>query len=129
METNKYIQAMNEAYDDINLKALSPLMEGREQLKLTAYDLNGKELKIISVDYIKYSKKEKDIEHCVILFQEYPDKFYFGGLKLSEWVKGALELVELEEFNEYLLNNPAKVKFDLIRTTSGNPMLDFKLEF
>ena len=126
---NKFIQAINEAYEEVSLSALSPLMQGREQLKLTAYDLNGKELNIISVDYIKYSKKEKDVEHCVVVFKEYPNHFYFGGYKLSQWVKGVLEKVDLKEFNNYLSSNPVKVKFDIIKTSNGNSMLDFSLVF
>ena len=126
---NKFIQAINEAYEEVSLSALSPLMQGREQLKLTAYDLNGKELNIISVDYIKYSKKEKDVEHCVVVFKEYPNHFYFGGYKLSQWVKGVLEKVDLKEFNNYLPSNPVKVKFDIIKTSNGNSMLDFSLVF
>lgn len=129
MENNKYLQIINEAYDEVSLSALSPLMQDREQLKLTAYDLNGKELNIISVDYIKYSKKEKDVEHCVVVFKEYPNHFYFGGYKLSQWVKGVMEKADLDEFNEYLLNNPVKVKFDIIKTSNGNSMLDFSLAF
>lgn len=129
MENNKYLQIINEAYEEVSLSALSPLMQDREQLKLTAYDLNGKELNIISVDYIKYSKKEKDVEHCVVVFKEYPNHFYFGGYKLSQWVKGVMEKVDLEEFNTYLLSNPVKVKFDIIKTSNGNSMLDFSLTF
>ena len=126
---NKYLQIINEAYEEVSLSALSPLMQGREQLKLTAYDLNGKELNIISVDYIKYSKKEKDIEHCVVVFKEHHNHFYFGGYKLSQWVKGVMEKVDLEEFNNYLLSNPVKVKFEIIKTSNGNSMLDFSLAF
>ena len=126
---NKFIQAINEAYEEVSLSALSPLMQDREQLKMSAYDLNGKELNIISVDYIKYSKKEKDVEHCVVVFKEYPNHFYFGGYKLSQWVKGVLEKVDLEEFNNYLPSNPVKVKFDIIKTSNGNSMLDFSLVF
>lgn len=126
---NKFIQAINEAYEEVSLSALSPLMQDREQLKMSAYDLNGKELNIISVDYIKYSKKEKDVEHCVVVFKEYPNHFYFGGYKLSQWVKGVLEKVDLKEFNNYLPSNPVKVKFDIIKTSNGNSMLDFSLVF
>lgn len=126
---NKYLQIINEAYEEVSLSALSPLMQDREQLKMSAYDLNGKELNIISVDYIKYSKKEKDVEHCVVVFKEYPNHFYFGGYKLSQWVKGVLEKVDLEEFNNYLPSNPVKVKFDIIKTSNGNSMLDFSLVF
>ena len=129
MENNKFLQIINEAYEEVSLKALSPLMEGREQLKLTAHDLNGKELSIVSIDYIKYVKKEKEIQHCVIVFKEFPDRFYFGGLKLSDWVYGVLERVNIEEFNAYLLNNPVRVKFELIKTSNGNSMLDFSLAF
>ena len=129
MENNKYLQIINEAYEEVSLSALSPLMQDREQLKMSAYDLNGKELNIISVDYIKYSKKEKNIEHCVVVFEEHPNHFYFGGYKLSQWVKGVIEKVDLEEFNTYLLSNPVKVKFDIIKTSSGNSMLDFSLVF
>ena len=126
---NKYLQIINEAYEEVSLSALSPLMQDREQLKMSAYDLNGKELNIISVDYINYSKKEKDVEHCVVVFKEYPNHFYFGGYKLSQWVKGVIEKVDLEEFNTYLLSNPVKVKFDIIKTSNGNSMLDFSLAF
>lgn len=126
---NKYLQIINEAYEEVSLSALSPLMQDREQLKMTAYDLKGKELNIISVDYIKYSKKEKDVEHCVVVFKEYPNHFYFGGYKLSQWVKGVIEKVNLEEFNTYLSSNPVKVKFDIIKTSNGNSMLDFSLAF
>ena len=129
MENNKYLQIINEAYEKVSLSALSPLMQGREQLKMTAYDLNGKELNIISVDYIIYSKKEKDVEHCVVIFKEYPNHFYFGGYKLSQWAKGVIEKVDIEEFNTYLLSNPVKVKFDIIKTSNGNSMLDFSLAF
>lgn len=126
---NKFIQAINEAYEEVSLSTLSPLMQGRDQLKISAHELNKTELSIISVDYIEYSKKEKDIEHCVVVFKEYPNHFYFGGYKLSQWVKGVLEKVDLEEFNTYLLSNPVKVKFDIIKTSNGNSMLDFSLVF
>lgn len=130
METNnKFLQAIHEAYEDVSLKALSPLMEDREQIKLSAHDLNGKELSIISVDYIKYIKNNKEIQHCVIIFKEHADKFYFGGLKLSDWVSGVLERVNIDEFNAYLLSNPVKVKFSIIKTSNGNSMLDFNLAF
>lgn len=130
METNnKFLQAINEAYEEVSLSALSPLMQDREQLKMSAHELNKTELSIISVDYIEYSKKEKDVEHCVVVFKEYPNHFYFGGYKLSQWVKGVLEKVDLEEFNKYLLFNPVKVKFELIKTTNNNMMLDFNLVF
>lgn len=126
---NKFIQAINEAYEEVSFSALSPLMQDREQLKISSHELNKTELSIISVDYIKYLKKEKEIEHCLVVFKEYPDHFYFGGLKLSQWVKGVMEKVDLEEFNNYLLSNPVRVKFDIIKTSNGNSMLDFSLAF
>ena len=129
INNNKFIQAINEAYEEVSLSALSPLMQGREQLKISAHELKKTELSIISVDYIEYSKKEKDIEYCVVVFKEYPNHFYFGGYKLSQWVKGVMEKVDLEEFNTYLLSNPVKVKFDIIKTSNGNSMLDFSLAF
>ena len=129
MENNKYLQIINETYESVSLSSLSPLMEGREQLKMAAPELNGMELNIIAVDYIKYTKNDKEVEHCVILFDEYPGTFYFGGMKLSAWVKGVLEKVERDEFNEYLNENPVKVRFEIIKTTNNNRMLDFTLAF
>lgn len=126
---NKFLQIINEAYEEVSLKALSPLMEGRDQLKMSAHELNGMELSIIAIDYIEYTKKEKDIAHCVIVFKEYADKFYFGGFKLSEWVRGVLEKVDIDEFNAYLQQYPTRVKFELVKTNNNNMMLDFSLAF
>ena len=129
LKEQDWLKIINEAYEEVSLKALSPLMEGRDQLKISAHELNGMELNIIAIDYIEYKKKEKDIAHCVIVFKEYADKFYFGGFKLSEWVRGVLEKVDIDEFNAYLQKYPTRVKFELVKTNNNNMMLDFSIAF
>ena len=99
----------------------SPLMANRTQI--TTDELNGKTVTITNFDFI--DMKDSDVEKTfpVLLFKEYPDRYYNGGLLLSKmceaWANemdGDIEAASnaLEEFGG------VKVEFRISKTKSGN---------
>ena len=57
--------------------SLSPLMAGREQL--TTEDLVGQTATVIAFDFATVVDKGQEKTFPVLLFKEYPDKYYNGG--------------------------------------------------
>lgn len=75
----------------INLKelaikelTLSPLMADRE--KVETEDIIGKTLTIIGIDMVttRNRRDNEDKTYPVCVFEELPDKFYFGGFLLKK---------------------------------------------
>ena len=62
--------------------SLSPLMAGRDQLKTE--DLAGKTATAIAFDFATITDDGEEKTFPVLLFKEYPDKYYNGGTILSK---------------------------------------------
>lgn len=101
--------------------SLSPLMANRTQI--TTDELNGKTVTIINFDFAHMTDKGVEKTFPVLLFKEYPDRYYNGGCLLSKlceaWaneMEGDVEAASdaLEEFGG------VKVEFRNTKTRSGN---------
>lgn len=91
---------------------LSPLMENRE--KLDTDNIVKQDLTIVAVDWVQ---QNSGVEYPCIIFKEYPDGYYCGGIILkkivAEWVgsfSGNIDGLNAE------LENSGGVK---IRLTNG----------
>lgn len=64
------------------LKNVSMLMEGRT--KLNTRDVIGEKLTISAADIV--GPRGSDGAYAVVVFREYPDKFLFGGMVLTQLI-------------------------------------------
>lgn len=107
---------------DIALKtlSLSDLMAGRE--KMTTDDLIGQTVTCVEFDFATITDKGQEKTFPVLLFAEYPDKYYTGGTLLnkmcaawtSEYGDTATASAALSD------EGGVKIKFVAGKTKSGN---------
>lgn len=101
--------------------SLSPLMEGREQLKTE--DLIGKVATVTDFDFANITDKGETKTFPVLLLAEYPDHFYNGGALLSKLcIAWASEFEgDVEAASEALHESGGvQLRFRSTRTRSGN---------
>lgn len=103
-----------------NSTALSPYMQGRENIKVD--EIIGKELTIKAIDNIYLNNTitgERELVP-IIIFEELPDNFIFGGSVWQNIISEWLEDMTIEEVNENLIQEKIKVKMEKGRTKKGN---------
>lgn len=100
--------------------SLSELMANREQLKTE--DLIGQEVTMIAFDFATITDKGEEKTFPVILFSEYPERYYNGGTLLMK-----LCVAFTEECGDVLTASSAledsggvKLRFRNTKTKSGN---------
>ena len=76
--------------------SLSPLMMNRE--KIETEELIGQPLTLVGVDMVTTRDKRdgEDKTYPVCVFEEYPDRFYFGGFLLKKLIN---VWAAMDEFN------------------------------
>ena len=101
--------------------SLSPIMANRHQIQTS--DLLGQTVTVINFDFAHIIDKGEEKVFPVLLFAEYPDKYYNGGCLTSKmceaWTAefdGDVEAasIALEE------TGGVRIKFTATKTKSGN---------
>lgn len=101
--------------------SLSDLMAGRE--KMTTEDLIGKTVTCVEFDFATINDKGTEKIFPVLIFAEYPDKYYTGGTLLNKmcqaWVAEYDGDVSAAS-NALSDEGGVKIRFSSGKTKSGN---------
>lgn len=112
---NKYAQKLAEKH------SLSRLCVGRE--KMETDDIIGELLTIEDCDLAQDVTIGGELKtFSVYTFKEYPDKFIYGGLKLTQIAPDVLEIAANENKTVAELN--VQIMLKAVRTKSGNDFVD-----
>ncbi len=97
-------------------KTLSEVMDGRT--KLETKDVVGQELTVIDVDVIHPAEGR---DYCVVVFDEYPDKFLFGGAVLTSIIQNLIHTCG-DSRDQFLaeLNDEGGLKIRMVTKKSKN---------
>lgn len=101
--------------------SLSDLMAGRE--KLTTEDLIGQTVTVTEFDFATINDKGTDKTFPVLIFAEYPDRYYSGGTLLAKMCAAwAAEYDGDISAASAALNDEGgvKIRFSAGKTKSGN---------
>lgn len=105
----------------INELTLSPLMVNRE--KISTEELIGETVTIVAFDFANITDKGEDKTYPIMIFAEYPDRYYNGGtllLKLcAAWTAAAGGDVETAS-DALKKQGGVKIRFRSTKTKSGN---------
>lgn len=113
--TNKYGAMLAEKH------SLSRLCVNRE--KLDTSDLIGEVITIEDCDLAKDVKIDGDITtFSIYTFKEYPDKFLYGGAKLTEIAPDIIDIAAREK--KAIAELGIKIVLKSVRVKSGNTFTD-----
>lgn len=104
---------------------LSYIMEGRQ--KIDTANIVNKELTIIEADLVKNSD---DTEYPCILFNEYPNNYYCGGMVLKKIVISWIESFggDIEGMNlELAKSGGVKIKLTQAKTKQNNNLVKVEI--
>lgn len=101
--------------------SLSDLMAGRE--KMTTEDLIGKTVTCVEFDFATINDKGTEKIFPVLIFAEYPDKYYTGGTLLNKMCQawaGEYDGDVSAASNALSDEGGVKIRFSSGKTKSGN---------
>lgn len=101
--------------------SLSDLMAGRE--KMTTEDLIGKTVTCVEFDFAAINDKGTEKIFPVLIFAEYPDKYYTGGTLLNKMCQawaGEYDGDVSAASNALSDEGGVKIRFSSGKTKSGN---------
>ncbi len=101
--------------------SLSPLMAGKTQIKTD--DLIGETVTVVAFDFATITDKGEEKTFPVLLFKEYPDRYYNGGALLSKLCRCWAEAYDgdIEAASEDLAaDGGVQLRFSSTKTKSGN---------
>lgn len=115
-------------------EGLSPLFKGR-----TAFDKKERKklmdipLTVQDFDIVDYRQKGQDKHYAIIVFEEYPDKTYGGGMKFTEIIDtgiaemGSIEALRADYEKSYAAGDKLRVQMTELETADGNSFIDVEV--
>lgn len=93
---------------------MSDLMNGRE--KMETREITGKEITICDFDVVS----DKDgASYTVYVCREYPDRFMFGGMVLTDLLTGYIAEVGIENAKAEVQRDGLRIKLTTCTTKQG----------